>query len=339
MRPALAAACLVLGAWGPVAALADETAGTRAAERRVLEAASAWRTAQGVPALVPSETVAIVLREHLDRLVRLGWRGGPLPPEAGRVTERARRLHGLRGVLGEVFDNYATTVPPDVPDAAAVVADLAKTPAGNSLGRADLRLAAAAAAPVEPGRWIVALALAEGAPEPVERARETLAPLAEKVRGPDPAARRTAVEAAATIRSLEALPLLREAASLPEPETRALALRGLGALRSRAAIPDLIAALRDGAEPARAAAAEALAALTGRNDLGADPARWAAWWEAARETFASPPRETAPGAASAGEAATPAEAPPLAELLATWNRAAESRDLLRKVSTLQALRE
>ncbi|MCI0341800.1 MAG: HEAT repeat domain-containing protein [Planctomycetales bacterium] len=330
----LAAAALA----SPARAQSADEKVLRDSERRVVAAASEWRTAQGLPALVYCETVGIVLREHIERLARLGWRGGPFPREAGRATDRARRLHRIQGPIGEIYDNF-TVVNVDQFDPNAVVQDLSKIEAIKSLARAELRLAGCGVAVGDPGRWLIVLALAEGDPTPFEKAAEAVRVQAEKARSPDKAARHAAVQALGGLRSLEAHPALREAAASEDPETRFLAMQGLGALRSRAAVPDLVAALRDADGTVRTAAAGALIALTARSDLGSDPVKWASWWDAVRDTLASPGEE-GPAAATAApaEPATPAAAPPLPEVLDMWKKACELNDTVRRVMALELLR-
>ncbi|MCI0342024.1 MAG: HEAT repeat domain-containing protein [Planctomycetales bacterium] len=319
---------VLLGGALAAGALADEETATPALEdaaQKLVAAASERRKAEGSPGLVWSEIAAVVLREHLEHLLALGWRGGPVPPEAVKLDDRISRLHAIPA---KFFEQYHACDPASYDPQAALEA-LAAQPAWEAARRSETRLAAAALRPAD-GRWFAVMAVVPGDAEPTRKGVEFLAPYAEKARGKDAAGRAAALRSLGETKIASALPAIREGLRHAEAATREAAAAALGMVRSRGAVPPLLHALEDPAEPVRAAAGRSLAALSGGPDHGTDAAKWREWWKAASPTLVISPEWALPSGA-AGDS--------VKELLAAWDDAVRSQDFLRRMAVLQRLRE
>ncbi len=311
-------------------ARAEETAtpAIEEAAQKLVAAASESRKAEGSPGLVWSEIAAVVLREHVEHLLALGWRGGPVPPEAVKLDDRISRLHAIPAKMFEQYHACEAGDPASW-DARAAAAALAAQPAWEAARNPETRLASAAVRPAD-GRWFAVFAVVPGDAEPTRRTVEFLAPYAEKARGKDPATRAAGLRSLGETKVASALPWLREGLRHADPATRAAAAAALGMVRSRGAIPPLLFALDDVAEPVRAAAGRSLAALSGGPDHGTDAARWRDWWKAAAPTLVIPLEWALPSGATGDS---------VKELLAAYEDAARAQDLLRRMAVLQKLRE
>ncbi|MHC5020692.1 MAG: HEAT repeat domain-containing protein [Planctomycetota bacterium] len=302
------------------------------AGRQLIDAANEWRVGQGVPPVVWSEQIAVVLREQLTKAIAVGYEGGPAPREAGRAPQRAKKLHHMNM---KMFDNYSTAGGPDDFDPKRMIQEQIDHPQIKQYPNKELNVGAAAVMQTPGGKWIALICLAKGDRELIEKVQKEIAKPQQDSFSADAAVRAAAVKALQETKNIEALPALRVALRHPDKATRAAAADALKAIRNRGIIPPLLRALKDPEQSVQAAALASLEDLTGREDIGLDAAKWETWWAAAFDTL------IVPLDGSAAKDATPAEelagAFTVDELCEMWNEAAKNKDTVRKQQVLDAI--
>lgn len=287
-------------------------------------AANDLRVGQGLPGYVWSEFVAILLREHLERAIELGWDGAaPAPAGLGAIAERSR-LHGLPGLA---LPMQFTTQPAGAVDAAAAMeAALKKAEAQPMLAAAEPLFGAA----IRPrgDRWLILVGVIPSAAKPTQQVLDFLKPFVDRSASPDAGTRHAGLRGLGESKSTSALPPVRAALRAEDAATRAVAAEALGAIRSRACIPLLLHATADPEAPVRAAAFRGLATLTGQASLGEDADAWRRWWAAVRDQLEIK-----------FDFAVPTAKDPLPTLLATWTEALKRGDAAKQMEVLRALRD
>jgi HEAT repeat protein len=286
-------------------------------------AANDLRAGQGLPGYVWSEFIAIILREHLDRALELGWDGaGPAPAGLGSLAERSR-LHGLPGLAIPV---QFTTQPAGAPDAAAALAATLGKPEAQPMLAAKEPLFGAAIRP-RGDRWLILVGVLPDAAKTTQQALAILQPFIDKAANADPVVRHVGLRALGESKSTSALPVVRAALRAEDAPTRAVAAEALGGIRSRAPIPLLLHAAADPDAAVRTAAFRGLGALTGQASLGEDLTAWTRWWAAVKEKLEIK-----------FDFAVPTAREPLALLLTQWNDAQKRGETAKQVEVLRALR-
>ncbi len=88
---------------------ANEAGGIEAIGRRIFEALNRHRKSSGIPHVSFSPRIHIALQDHVDLMVKRGYRGGPVRTRGKtskypRLTTRTRERHGWNLSL---YDNYS----------------------------------------------------------------------------------------------------------------------------------------------------------------------------------------------------------------------------------------
>jgi HEAT repeat protein len=232
----------------------------------------------------------------------------PLAALAVKATEPMEmRLSAVRA-LGRLADpDVAARVQPALKDeswvvraaAAEVLGDLDPLPADMLLAplsepHATVRTAALAALRRAKGaKYAVSAAVLLKDPEPAVREAAVITlgelrepacldPLLGALGDKSRAVREEAAYALGRLGDKKAVPALILLAQDEDPRLRDLAGRALGKLKDARAVDVLLLNLADEHKSVRETSADALRAITGQN-LGADRARWEAWWKAQRK--------------------------------------------------------
>jgi len=330
-RPRFSLALAVVSAAAAVAPAQDQqpqdehtTPALAAAGDACFRAANDLRLGQGLGGYVWSEFIAILLREHLERALELGWDGeGPAPQGLGSIAERGR-LHGLPGLA---MPMQFTVQPAGAVDAAAAMDATLKKPEAQPMLAAAEPLFGAAIRP-RGDRWLILIGVIPNAGKATQQVLTVLQPFVDKAANPDAAVRHGGLRGLGSSKSTSALPPVRAALRADDAATRAVTAEALGGIRSRGCIPLLLHAAADPEAVVRAAAFKALATLTGQASLGEDRDAWVRWWAAVREKLEIK-----------FDFAMPEAKEPLATLLATWTDAVKRGDATKQMEVLRALRD
>ena len=250
--------------------------------RRLFDALNEHRVKNGVPKAPFSTKAYIALQDHMDALVKQGYRGGPPGKKYEKAPARARERHGWNLTL---FDNYTNGRKSSM-SPAELIALLQAHPQIKSMLRTDLNAGASAATEV-PGTEDLCIVVAMSR-EPKSwldvRAKVDAAEAA--LAGADGAKRRTIAKAMGGLGDPEGLLLLTALLADPEAEVRLEAARACGALADCWPVAPLLDLLeKDPDAKVKAEARKALEAISGHRDYKDEIAKWRAWWEVERDAF------------------------------------------------------
>lgn len=250
--------------------------------RRVFDALNDHRVKNAVPKAPFSTKAYIALQDHMDALVKQGYRGGPPGKKYEKAPARARERHGWNLTL---FDNYTNGRKSSM-SPAELIALLQAHPQIKSMLRTDLNAGASAATEV-PGTEDLCIVVAMSRePKSWLDARAKVDAAEAALVGADTAKRKSVAKAMGGLGDPEGLLLLTALLADAEAEVRLEAARGCGALADCWPVAPLIDLLeKDADAKVKTEARKALEAISGHRDYKDEVAKWRAWWEVERDAF------------------------------------------------------
>lgn len=298
VRTALLLGCLALGpaAWGqdgtpaggqqPPAEqkpAADE-GGPEAIGRRIFEALNRHRGESKIPAAQWSARAYIALQDHLDLIVKRGYRGGPpRDKKFPKMGERTRERHGWSLSL---LDNYSNGRKGGM-DPDSIIKILQTNPDIRSLLRKDLNAGAAAATNV-PGTddYCIVIGLMRAPNKDVKDLPRIEAAEKEWPEA-DAKKRKSIVKGLAAMGDGDTLLALTRALADPDAEVREAATKAVAKLGDCWPVPTLLARLEAETEqPVKDDIQKALEAISGRSKKEYEGvAKWKVWWSVEQDIF------------------------------------------------------
>lgn len=263
---------------------APDDGGPEAIGRRIFEALNRHRDANKIPAALWSARAYIALQDHLDILVKRGYRGGP--PRDKKFPKLAERTRERHGWSLSFRDNYSNGRKGGM-DPDTIIKVLQSNPDIRSLLSKDLNVGAAAATNV-PGTddycIVVGLMRAPGKDVkdlPRIEAAEKEWPEA------DGKKRKAIVKGLAAMGEGDTLLLLTRALADPDAEVREDAAKAVAKLGDCWPVPALLARLEaETEEPVKDQVQKALEAISGRGKKEYEGvAKWKVWWSVEQDIF------------------------------------------------------
>jgi hypothetical protein len=291
----LTAACALL----PLTAAGQDGAPPAKAEaerletigRDIFEALNRAREAEKVPRITFSSRLYVALQDHLNKMVSLGYKGGPVKVKKGllgsgkkypKLGESAKLRHGWSISL---LDNYSNGKK-DGMDPDTIIKVLRAHPSIKSLLRKDLNSGASAAAPV-PGTddYVIVVGLGS-VPKSKRKNVDKVDAAYTAWKDADAAKRKKIAKGLAGLRDPEALPLLTRAVEDDDLEVRKVGVKAVKGFKDPWAIPALISQLgRESDDKLKKDIHKALQSISGKKEYDDNPKRWSSWWDVERNTF------------------------------------------------------
>jgi hypothetical protein len=263
---------------------APDEGGPEGIGRRIFEALNRHRAASQIPAAQWSARAYIALQDHLDLIVKRGYRGGPpRDKKYPKLSDRTRERHGWSLSL---LDNYSNGRKGGM-DPDSIIKILQTNPDIRSLLRKDLNAGAAAATNV-PGTddYCIVVGLMRAPAKDVKDLPRIEA--AEKEWGEaDAKKRQSIVKGLAAMNEGDTLLLLTRALADPDAGVREDAAKAVAKLGDCWPVPTLLARLEAESEaPVKDEIQKALEAISGRSKKEYEGlAKWKVWWSVEQEIF------------------------------------------------------
>lgn len=301
LRALIAPAMLVMLCLTPNAAQGQEAAAettnkTEAAAleqmgRGIFEALNRAREAEKVPRIIFSARLYIALQDHLNKMVSLGYKGGPVKVKRGlsgsgkkypKLGESAKLRHGWSVSL---LDNYSNGKR-DGMDPDTIIEVLRAHPSIKSLLRKDLNSGASAAANV-PGTDDYVIVVGLGSVPKSKRKNVAKVDAANTAWNEADAKKRKAIaKGLAGLKDPEALVLLTRAVEDEDIEVRKVGVKAVKRFKDPWPIPALIARLEAETDAKlKKDVHKTLQTITGKREYDDNVKRWRVWWEVEHATF------------------------------------------------------
>ncbi|MCI0343721.1 MAG: hypothetical protein L0216_21655 [Planctomycetales bacterium] len=257
--------------------------GPLAIGRRIFAALNDARASSKVPAALWSDKVYIALQDHVNALVRAGYRGqGPPGKSLPKSKPLALSRHGWALNLFENFTNGdKSSMSP-----AQIVSLLRQHPQIRSLMRTDLNCGAAAACECPGATYLIINVALAREPNSFVTVRGKVDAALGALENADGAKRLAVAKTLAGLKDPETLLGLTDLLSASEADVRKEAARGLAGLEDCWPMDKLVE--RIASEPDAGAKAEvqrALEAISGKRDYKDDATKWKIWWDVERDVF------------------------------------------------------
>lgn len=293
----VSALCLVpLAANGQESAGADPGTKAEAARleqigRDIFEALNRAREADGVPRITFSARLYVALQDHLNKMVSLGYKGGPVKEKKGllgsgkqypKLGESAKLRHGWSISL---LDNYSNGKKDGMnPD--EIIKVLRAHPSIKSLLRKDLNGGASAAAPVpDTDDYVIVVGLGS-----IPKSQRKNVPIVDAAHTQwteaDAAKRKSIMKGLGGLGDPEAMVLLTRGIEDEDLDVRKEAVKGAGKFKDPWCVPALISQLGRETDPKLKKDIHGLLkTISANTDYDDNPKRWESWWNVERHTF------------------------------------------------------